>query len=297
MAQGDAAKVGYIGLGNMGGPMVDRLLEAGFEVSIWGRSPEKLAPYAERGARICASPREVAAAAPIVITCVIDTAAVREVALGEGGLAEGGDANSILVDMSTISPDATKEMAAELARRSGMRWVDAPVTGGTTGAAAGTLAIMAGGDAADVDAVRPVLAPLTRRVMHMGPTGSGQATKLINQIYVSCILAVTAEAVSLAENAGIDAARIPAALQGGRGDSTILQQLWGGMLARDFTLTSTVDSLVKDFDLVQRFARDNRSALPMTSLAAELNRMLVQHGHGSEDNTVVRKLYSRDPLP
>jgi 3-hydroxyisobutyrate dehydrogenase-like beta-hydroxyacid dehydrogenase len=289
-------RLGYIGIGNMGEPMALRLLDAGYVVNVWGRTRSKLAAVIEKGAVSCASPGELAQRSDIVFTCVLDTAAVGEVVLGKGGVAEGGGQTKILVDMSTIAPAATVEMAGELSRRCGMAWVDAPVSGGTVGARAGTLAVMAGGDEAVLDSLRPVLSHLARNVTRMGPIGAGQKTKLINQTIVAGTLAILSEALVLAEESGVDATALPAALAGGRADSTMLQQLLPGMAVRDYTLTSPLHSMIKDLDMVQALAREAGAPMPVTGLIAELYRLAAHHQHAQDDVTAYHKIFSNTPL-
>ncbi|OQX31388.1 MAG: 2-hydroxy-3-oxopropionate reductase, partial [Candidatus Sedimenticola endophacoides] len=224
-----------------------RLLQAGFELWVWNRSPEKIEPLADAGARVASSVGELVSHSDIIMTSLTDTTAVRQVVLGEGGVADNGRSGQLLLDFSSIDPNATRQMAVELSRRRGMAWVDAPVSGGVAGAEAGTLAIMAGGNAADVERVRPLLSHLSQRVTHMGPVGSGQVTKICNQMLVSCNLLVMAEALALAERAGVDIVQIPAALQGGFADSIPLQ-LTGTRMARgEFDEVKWhVDTLLKD---------------------------------------------------
>jgi 3-hydroxyisobutyrate dehydrogenase len=289
-------RLGYIGIGNMGEPMALRLLDAGYVVNVWGRTPSKLAGVGEKGAVSCASPGDVAERSDVIFTCVLDTAAVGEVVLGKGGVAEGGGQAKILVDMSTIAPAATAEMAEELARRCGMAWVDAPVSGGTVGARAGTLAVMAGGDEAVLDTIRPVLAHLARNVTRMGPIGAGQKTKLINQTIVAGTLAILSEALVLADESGVDATALPAALAGGRADSTMLRQLLPGMAVRNYTLTSPLHSMIKDLDMVQALAREAGAPMPVTGLIAELYRLAAHHQHAQDDVTAYHKIFSNTPL-
>jgi 3-hydroxyisobutyrate dehydrogenase len=283
--------VGYIGLGKMGGPMARRLLDAGLAVHVYGRSEEKLRPYLERGAVRCTSPREVAEKASVILTCLTDTAALEDVVFGEAGLARAPAADRILVDMSTVDPEVTRLLAAKAFGANRLRWVDAPVSGGTVGAEAGTLAIMAGGDSDDVKAVSPVLAHLGRQVTHMGPVGAGQTTKLINQIIVAVTMGMVAEAAGLAVRAGIDAERIPQALSGGRADSTILQQMWGRFIREDYGPTGTVESILKDIALLRKLSGSVGAPLPFTSMAGEHYRWLEAQGHGEEDLTAMFRYF------
>lgn len=288
-----AASLGYVGLGNMGGPMAIRLLEAGFTVHVSGRDPARLDPVVAAGAVRCAGPREVAERSDIVFTCVTDLAAVEDVVFGPHGLAAGGRAGGLLVDMSTVAPDATVRMAEALDRQAGMRWIDAPVSGGVAGAKAGTLAIMAGGRRDDIERVGPAFAPLGR-VTRMGGVGSGQKTKLINQIFVSCGMAVIAEAFGLAARSGIDLAALPAALSGGRADSRMLQDFWPRLVADDFAPTSSVRSLLKDLGFIQALGREVNAPLPITALVAEFNRSLVAQGFAEEDINALYRLVRPD---
>ncbi|MBU3057004.1 NAD(P)-dependent oxidoreductase [Pseudomonas indica] len=270
----------FAGIGLMGLPMCRRLLAAGYPLSVWNRSPEKCAPLMEQGARSLANPAELCEAADIVMLCLADTAVVREVVFGPGGIVEGARPGQLLVDFSSLEPAATREMAAELERRSGMRWVDAPVSGGTPGAAAGTLAIMAGGREDDIERVRPVLAHLGQRLTRMGEVGAGQVTKVCNQMIVACNALVIAEVVALAEKAGVDAGLIAPALAGGFADSRPLQILAPQMAASEFEPVKWhVRTLLKDLDTAVRLSREQGSATPLSGLAAQLMRL-----HGSQGN-------------
>lgn len=287
------AKCGYIGAGKMGGPMIERLLAAGIEVTLWGRTAEKLRRYEAAGARIAATPAALCRHIDVVITCVSDTEAVRSIVFGPDGIAAGGETGKALVDMSTISPIETVEMAAQLKAQAGMEWIDAPVSGGQTGAVNGTLAVMAGGPAEAIERIRPLLAPLSRSVTRVGDVGAGQKSKLINQTFVSTILVLLAESLNLAEKMGVDAQMIPEALRGGHGDSTLLQQIWPRMAARDYAVTGTLDTLMKDMAMVRKLAFDAAAPTPLNSLAAEMIRRRIHEGHGGDDIAAVFKLYDR----
>ena len=289
-------KIGYIGIGLMGAPMAKRLVKAGYSVTIWGRTAAKLAPVIEAGAHRADSAADVARAADIVFTCLSDTEAVEAVVFGEGGVAAGAGAGKILVDMSSIRPEAAREMAARLREDTGMGWIDAPVSGGVVGAETGVLTVMAGGGQADFDRASPVVAHLAKRFTLMGPNGAGQATKLINQVFVANVVAVLAEAAALARRAGIDGALIPQALAGGRADSLPLQQFFPKMVAGDFFVESHVRTMMKDLDAVQAMARETGTAMPMTAMAAEIHRLMCQRGHGDEDGTALARLYRDEPI-
>ena len=288
--------VGYIGIGLMGRPMALRLLQAGFPLSVWGRSPEKLLDVVAAGAVAATSPAEVARRSDIVFTCVSDTAAVEQVVFGPGGIAEGAAAGKVLVDMSTIHPGRSREMARRLREATGMGWIDAPVSGGPPGAAAGTLAVMAGGDPADFALAQPVVAHLAGAFTLMGPAGAGQTTKMVNQVIVGGCKSVIAEAIQLAMNAGIDASRLPEAFAGGRADSSLLRQSIPKMVSGDFTPTGHLRTMMKDLDIVMELARETRTPMPMTGLATEIHRMMMAHGHGETDTTSVIALLRDKPV-
>lgn len=273
----------FAGIGLMGLPMSRRLLAAGYPLTVWNRSPEKCAPLAEQGARVAARPADLCEA-DIVMLCLADTAAVREVVLGSGGIVERARPGQLLVDFSSAEPAATREMAAELEARTGMRWVDAPVSGGTPGAEAGTLAIMAGGREEDVERIRPVLAHLGQRLTRMGEVGAGQVTKVCNQMIVACNALVIAEVVALAEKAGVDAGLIAPALAGGFADSKPLQILAPQMAESRFEpIKWHVRTLLKDLDTAVRLSREQGSATPMSGLAAQLMRLHASQGHAEQD--------------
>lgn len=287
-------RLGYVGLGLMGGPMALRLLAAGYELTVWNRDRTKTAALTEAGATVAGSAAAVARRSDIVFTCLTDTAAVEAVAFGPDGIAAGGRPGAVLVDFSSMRPDSAAAFARRLRSEVGMGWIDAPVSGGVPGATAGTLAVMAGGEQADFDRVAPVLAHLAGRFTLMGPNGAGQSTKLINQLIVGCGIAVMAEACQLAEDAGIDPALIPKALAGGRADSPILQQFLPRMAARDRAVQSRIAIMVKDLTTVMDEARRLGSALPLTGLATELHKLMARRGLADADNAALINLYAAD---
>jgi 3-hydroxyisobutyrate dehydrogenase len=284
--------IAFAGIGLMGLRMCQRLLAAGYPLTVWNRSPDKCAPLVAAGARQVGHPAELCVAADIVLLCLADTAVVREVVFGRGGIAEGARAGQLLVDHSSLEPAATRLMAAELESRSGMRWVDAPVSGGTAGAEAGSLAIMAGGRSEDVERVRPVLMNLGVRLTHMGDVGAGQVTKACNQMIVACNALVIAEVVALAERSGVDASLIAPALSGGFADSRPLQILAPQMAASAFEPVKWhVRTLLKDLDTAVQLSREEGSATPMTGLAAQLMRLHGSHGHLENDPSTLVELF------
>ena len=267
-------RLGYLGLGMMGFPMVRRLLGAGNAVTVWNRSAEKAKALIETGAKPAANPGEVAASSSIIFMCVTDASAVEDVVFGIDGIGSVAGAGKLVVDFSSIHPDRARTIAARLNETNGMKWVDAPVSGGTKGAEEGTLAVMAGGDAADVERVRPYVLAMARRLTHMGPTGAGQMTKLCNQVIVGCAMAVLAEATRLAVNSGIDAGRLPEALAGGFADSIPLQLFVPRMvLGVHSPPLGHIATMLKDLDTVAEVAHDTSTPVPMASLAAQLFRL------------------------
>lgn len=284
--------LGFAGIGLMGLPMCRRLLAAGYPLTVWNRNPAKCAPLVEAGARQVASPAELCDHADMVMLCLADTAVVREVVFGAGGVAEGAKNGQLLVDFSSLGPTATREMATELADKTGMSWLDSPVSGGVVGAEAGSLAIMVGGAALDLDRVRPVLLNLGQRVTHMGGIGAGQVTKACNQMIVACNALVIAEVVALAEQAGVDASLIAEALAGGFADSKPLQILAPQMAESRFEPVKWhVRTLLKDLDSAVKFSREQGSATPISGLAAQLMRLHGAQGFLQKDPATLVQMY------
>jgi 3-hydroxyisobutyrate dehydrogenase len=280
--------LGFIGAGLMGKPMSLRLLAAGYALTVWNRSRDKLAPLTAKGAHAADSPAAVARAADIVMLCVTDQHAAEEVLFGAEGVAAGGTAGKLVVDFSSIAPAAARAFAERLERECGMGLVDAPVSGGTVGAEQGTLAIMAGGRPEHIERARPVVAHLAQRFTRMGDAGAGQVTKLCNQVIVGCLFPVIAEAVRLAEAAGVDANALPQALKGGFADSLPLQVFGARMAARQFAPPlGAVSIMLKDLENAAAVARDARVPLPMARTAAELYRLLVAQGRGEQEPSVL----------
>ncbi|BAO60704.1 3-hydroxyisobutyrate dehydrogenase [Pseudomonas protegens Cab57] len=289
--------LGFAGIGLMGLPMCRRLLAAGYPLTVWNRNPEKCAPLVAAGARQVATPAQLCADADLMLMCLANTEVVREVVFGPEGIAQGARAGQLLLDLSSLEPTATREMAVELAASRGVAWVDAPVSGGTPGAEAGSLAIMVGGEATDVERVRPVLLTLGQRVTHMGAVGAGQVTKACNQMIVACNALVIAEVVALAERSGVDARLIAEALAGGFADSKPLQILAPQMAESRFEPVKWhVRTLLKDLDGAVKFSREQGSATPISGLAAQLMRLHGGQGYLEKDPATLVRLY-RDPAP
>src|SRR5580704_16718855 len=284
-------RLGYLGLGMMGLPMSQRLLKAGYDVTVWNRSAGKATALVEAGAKLAGVPRDVAESADIIFMCLTDAAAVEDVVFGSDGLATVAGAGKLVVDFSSIHPDAARAIAARLRLANGMGWIDAPVSGGTVGAEQGTLAVMAGGDASDIERARPYVLAMARRLTHMGPSGAGQMTKLCNQVIVGCAMAVLAEATRLATNAGIDATRLPEALAGGFADSIPLQ-LFVPRMAQGIHSPPLghIATMLKDLDTVIDVARNTSSPVPMAGLAAQLFRLAKSARGADADALEIYKL-------
>lgn len=284
-------KVGLIGAGVMGSAIGARLLASGCTLAFFDPSPAAGAELLAAGAVRAANGAEAAQGAQFVITSLNSAQVVEQAVFGPQGVAEGGSSGALLIDMSSIDPARTAAMAARLADTCGMRWVDAPLSGGAPAAREGTLTLMLGGDVADVAAAEPLLALLSARRTHMGPVGAGQTVKLVNQILCAANFLAVAEAVRFAEANGIDATLIPAALAGGRADSRILQEFMGKMAQRDYSPTGRIDNMLKDLETVQACALAGRTPMPLTGLVAELHRMAVAGGLGPADSAEYMRLF------
>jgi 3-hydroxyisobutyrate dehydrogenase len=274
------SKLGFIGIGLMGEAMVRRLLDRGYAVTVWNRSAERLKTVVPHGAVAAASPAAVAAGSDIVLMCLLDVGdALESCVFGPNGVASGAKKGQRLIDLSTADPARTREMAARLKRETGMAWIDAPLSGGPAGARNGTMTVMAGGETEDVEAIRPLMADMTGNFTHMGPSGAGQTTKLINQLMVGTGFAVMAEVLVLAEAAGIDAARVPACLAGGMADSSMLQRVYPRQAARAFDPpTSYAGQMLKDMKALHAFAGGFGLTLPMADKAREQLAAFVDTG-------------------
>lgn len=289
-----AERIGFIGLGNIGAPMAMRILDAGHALQVFNRDPVKAIPFSSRGVPLATSPAALAQVCDIVFICVSNTEAVEQVVFGPEGVAEGGRAGLLVVDLSTIHPVNTREMAQRLSAGYGMRWVDAPVSGGASGALAGTLAVFAGGAAADVERVRPVLMNFAGRVTHIGGHGCGMAMKACNQMLSFASSAVAAETLNLAARFGFDPALVPEAIAGGFADSHFMRH-YGPLLVAG-TATGNTRTAVKDIDIALDLARATGTPLPMTSLVASLFHMAVARGDLRSGLGAPMGLYVQGPL-
>ncbi|OCW58246.1 NAD(P)-dependent oxidoreductase [Hoeflea olei] len=277
--------IAVLGTGLMGLPMARRLVDAGLDVMAWNRDPAKAAPLAQHGARLASTAADAVQGATHVITMLTDGDAVEQVLFGTG-VAEALPTGTTVIDMSSIRPSQARAHAARLAER-GVRHLDAPVSGGTRGAEAGTLAIMAGGETEVFEAARTVFEPMGRAI-RVGPSGAGQLAKLANQAIVGIAIGAVAEATLLVSQGGGDLEAFRAALKGGFADSTILQQHGARMQARDFAPGGRVDVQIKDLDNVLLEARALGLGLPMVEAVRDRFRRLSDElGGGDLDHSAL----------
>jgi 3-hydroxyisobutyrate dehydrogenase len=281
-------RVGFIGLGIMGRGMSRNLLKAGFELRVWNRTASRMDELAADGAGPASSPGDVAFHTDIIITCVSDTPDVEQVILGESGVIRGARPGSLVIDMSTISPQATIAIAEKLAEK-GIRMLDAPVSGGSEGAARGTLSIMVGGDVQDVERAMPVFQAMGKTITHVGDHGAGQTVKLVNQILVVGNMLAAAEALLFAQAGGVDLEKALAAVVGGAAGSWMLANRGPQVLQRDWRPGFTIDLQQKDVRLVLAAADKLGVPLPGTALIFQLYRTLQAQGLGAEGNHALIK--------
>lgn len=292
----DRPTIGFAGAGILGSAIIERLLASGFELKAWNRSRDKLASLLELGANAAETPADLARESDVVITCLTDHRAVEAVVFGPDGMASAGVSGKLLIDMSTSDAGKTREMAERLRQACGMGWVDAPISGGAPAARSGSMAVMCGGSEADFALAEPVLRHLAGALTLMGPVGAGQGTKMINQVLVSCSLAILAEACALAERAGVDALRIPEALAGGRADSRLLQEFLPKMAKSDFSIEGSVSIMLKDLEMIHDLAETTGAVMPVTALVTQINRQLVLYGLADADNSTIVNLYREGGL-
>jgi 3-hydroxyisobutyrate dehydrogenase len=281
-------KVAFIGLGTMGTPMALNILKAGFELTVHNRTRNKEEELVNAGAMRVASPAEAAAAAEIIITCVSDTPDVEEIILGENGVIKGAQQGAIVVDMSTISPTATRCMA-EILEEKGVKMLDAPVSGGSEGAQKGTLSIMVGGEAADLIKVKPALKAMGKTITHVGPIGAGQLTKAINQIVVAGTYWGVAEGIALGLKAGLDMEKVLQAVGGGAATSWALVNRSENMIKNTYPLGFRVKLHHKDLNIAINVARELGVTLPVSAYVEQVETGLITRGHGDEDISAIAR--------
>ena len=285
-------RVGFVGLGIMGAPMAANLLKAGFELTVWNRTPARADALVSAGATLADSPAAVARASEVTISCVTDSSDVEAVALGERGVLEGAAPGSVYIDCSTISP-ATARKVAETLGRNDVPMLDAPVSGGDVGAKAGTLAIMVGGEAAIFERCLPVLQAMGKTVVHVGPSGSGQVVKLCNQVAGGLNLLAMAEAIVLAQQAGVAPEKMLEVVSAGAAGSWMLSNLGPRAVRGDFAPGFMVELMQKDLRLVLETAAATTTPLPGTALVTQLLRTLEAQGRGKEGTQAIVSAVAR----
>ena len=282
-------KIAFIGLGIMGGPMAANLVQAGFDVSGYNRSPARIERLVQAGGRGAKSIADAVRDTDVVATMVPDSPDVRQVLAGEDGVFAHAPANALVIDFSTIRPDVAAALAARGAERN-FRVLDAPVSGGEQGAIEGALSIMVGGAAGDFEAARPVFDAVGSTIVHVGPPGSGQTVKAANQLMVAGHLGLLAEAITFLEAYGVDTEAALRVLGGGLAGSTVLQRKGAAMLARDFTPGFRIALHDKDMGIVTAAAREAGVVIPLGAVAAQLVASLKAQGDGGLDHSALLKL-------
>ena len=285
-------RIGFIGLGIMGRGMVANLLKAGHPVRVWNRTASRMDPLVQAGAEAGRDPADVASGSEIVITCVSDTPDVDEVILGERGVISGARPGSLVVDMSTISPSVTREVAERLDEE-GLAMLDAPISGGSEGAANGTLSIMVGGAEDQVERAMPAFRAMGKTITHVGPIGAGQTVKLVNQIVVVVNMLAVGEGLLFAEAAGVDLAKTLDAITGGAAGSWMLQNRGPQVIERDWRPGFMIDLQQKDLRLALDAADEMGVPLLGTATVFQLYRTLQRAGLGTEGNHALAKALER----
>lgn len=283
-----SVKVGFIGLGIMGTGMARNLAEKGHDVVVWNRTPGRADGVVAAGAAEAESARAVAEACGITMICVSDTPDVDSVLHGDDGVLAGLSEGDLVVDHSTISPSATGRFAEEVAEL-GCSWLDAPVSGGSEGAARGTLSIMVGGEIGDLERAMPYLEAFGAAITHVGPTGSGQLAKIVNQILVVGTQLAVSEALLFAQASGLDLGKAIDAVKGGAAGSWMLANRGPQMIVRDWRPGFTIDLQQKDLRLVLEAADELGAPVPGTSIVFQMYRALQRQGYGGDGNHALIK--------
>lgn len=283
-------KLALIGAGAMGGAIGTRLLETGNGLKVFDLDAEKVATLVDKGGTAATSAAEASENVDFVITSLNSARIVGLAAFGKDGVADGASPGTVIIDMSSIDPDATQKFA-QMAKERGLAWVDCPLSGGAPKALIGELTLMVGGEPSDVARAHNAMKHVASNYTHMGPSGSGQTTKLINQVLCGLNFLAVAEATQLALDAGVDALKIPQALKGGRADSALLQEYLPRYATKDYRRTGRIDNMVKDLNAVNDLARRTGTSMPMTAMCAEIHRMLTAAGLGGEDQAAVMEFF------
>ena len=285
--------VGFIGLGLMGQPMCLRLVQAGFTTTVWNRTKTKIQTLVDAGASAASSPAEVAANSDVVFLCLTDDAAVTEIVFGEKGLVSATPPQAI-VDFSTIGLKAARNFGAELKDSHGVTYIDAPVTGRVVGAEKGALTMFAGGEATAIEDLMNILKHMATDIIYMGDCGTGQVTKICNQVMVMTTMVTMAEMIKLAENGGVASQSLPEIFAAGFANSRILEVFGEQMASRDTALTGKLKVAQKDLDLILSLGRDTATSLPMSGIATQMVRLAIDKGLGEDDITQFIRIYDDD---
>ena len=287
-----ALKIGFVGLGIMGRPQALNLIKGGYSVAVYARRAESMQPLKDAGAITCASPEDVAAQCDVIITMVADTPDVEQVIFGEGGIIHGAKSGSVVIDMSTISPVATKGMAERL-KAKGVDMIDAPVSGGEVGAVNGTLTIMCGGNQAVFDKIKAILECMGKTITLVGDSGAGQVAKACNQIVVGVSIEAVCDAMALARRMGVDPGKVREALMGGFAGSKIMEIHGKRMIDYDFKPGFKTKLHQKDMKIVMETAASIGLNLPGAALFAQHLNALMGSGDGEMDSSAVLKVIER----
>ncbi|MEM9574436.1 MAG: NAD(P)-dependent oxidoreductase [Pseudomonadota bacterium] len=286
-----ANKVALIGAGAMGGAIGTRILETGNTLHVFDLDKEKVAELVAKGGVAASSAADAASNADFVIFSLNSAKVVRIAAFGEGGAASTAKPGTVFIDMSSIDPESTRELAEDAAEK-GIAWVDSPLSGGAPKALIGELTLMAGGKEDDVARAHECLKDVAKNYTHMGPSGAGQTTKIINQVLCGLGFVAIAEATQLALDAGVDAEKIPLALKGGRADSALLQEYMPRFATKDYRRTGRIDNMVKDLAFAQTLSNQTGTSMPLTALCMEIHKMLTAAGLGGEDQAAVMEFFN-----
>ncbi|MGI9522307.1 MAG: NAD(P)-dependent oxidoreductase [Hyphomicrobiaceae bacterium] len=291
--------IALIGCGVMGHAIGTRLCDVGEHLTVFDLDDAKIQALVSKGAKAAESAADASRASDFVILSLNSAPIVRDAVFGEAGVAKTARPGTMIIDMSSIDPPSTRTFSKD-AQAQRLRWLDCPLSGGAPKALTGELTVMAGGSIDDFTESQAVMNHLCINYTHMGPSGAGQTTKLINQVLCALHFMAIAEATQLALDAGVDAAKIPDAIRGGRADSAILQEFMAKFAARDYTPTGRIDNMVKDLNGVQALARETGTAMPLTATCTEIHRLMMSAGFGDADNAVLMKYFegpNADGLP
>jgi 3-hydroxyisobutyrate dehydrogenase len=282
-------RVAFVGLGTMGAAMAANIARKGLPLTVWNRTPGRAGDLVELGATEADSPASAVSGSDVAVICVSDTPDVESVLFGDDGVASGLGPGALVIDCSTISPSATRDFARRLEEQE-VAFVDAPVSGGSEGARKATLSIFVGGEADHVERARPILEAMGSTITHVGPVGSGQAVKAVNQVILAAGYLGVAEGIVLALKAGLDAEQVSAALGGGAAQSWVLANRSGRMIDNAYPLGFKVALHRKDLRIALELARESGVVLPVTALVEQLETGLINDGHGDEDMSALARV-------